>query len=160
MVNNDETYCWWFRNPVNSPVEVGSLSYYLQGFIHPQVGCLGFLNHQQYVSSSTSPPKKNPSSTLWTPQNLDTNNPNRKEIPLPNLHFVLFYLSFLDPSFAWKKPCFEGLTFKNRGHWGSRYILSYICLICTSSSFNLFPFSTWPYYHGDNSLSTGVKNWL
>ena len=27
-------YCWWFRNPVNSPVEVevGSLSHYLQGF--------------------------------------------------------------------------------------------------------------------------------
>ncbi len=24
------------RNPVNSPVEVGSLSHYLQGFIHPR----------------------------------------------------------------------------------------------------------------------------
>ena len=24
----------WFRNPVNSPVEVGSLSYYLQGLLH------------------------------------------------------------------------------------------------------------------------------
>ena len=22
----------------------------------------------------------------------------------------------------WRRPCFEGLTFKNRGHWGSRYI--------------------------------------
>ena len=29
-------YCWWFRNPVNSPVEVGSLSHHLQGFIHPR----------------------------------------------------------------------------------------------------------------------------
>ena len=29
-------YCWWFRNPVNSPVEVDSLSHYLQGFIHPR----------------------------------------------------------------------------------------------------------------------------
>ena len=28
------TYCWWFRNPV--PVEVGSLSHYLQGFIRPR----------------------------------------------------------------------------------------------------------------------------
>ena len=27
-------YCWWFRNP--APVEVGSLSHYLQGFIHPR----------------------------------------------------------------------------------------------------------------------------
>ena len=27
-------YGWWFRNPVNSPVEVGSLYHYLQGFIH------------------------------------------------------------------------------------------------------------------------------
>ena len=27
-------YCWWFRNPVNSPVDMqcGSLSHYLQGF--------------------------------------------------------------------------------------------------------------------------------
>ena len=27
------SYCWWFRNPANSPVEVGSFSSYLQGFI-------------------------------------------------------------------------------------------------------------------------------
>ena len=31
------------RNPVNSPVEDGSLSHYLQGFIHPNGGCLGYL---------------------------------------------------------------------------------------------------------------------
>ena len=30
------------------PVEVGSLSHYLQGLYIPG-GCLGFLNHQQYV---------------------------------------------------------------------------------------------------------------
>ncbi len=35
-------YCWWFRNPVNSPVEVGSLSRYLQGFSTIPGGCLGF----------------------------------------------------------------------------------------------------------------------
>ena len=28
------TYCWWFRNP--APVEVGSLSHYLRGFVHPR----------------------------------------------------------------------------------------------------------------------------
>ena len=22
-----------------------------------------------------------------------------------------------DPCFTWKRPCFQGLTFKNRGHW-------------------------------------------
>ena len=27
---------------------IGSLSHYLQGFLHPNGGCLGFLNHQQY----------------------------------------------------------------------------------------------------------------
>ena len=27
-----------------------------------------------------------------------------------------------DPCFGWKRPCFGGLTFKNRGHLGSRYI--------------------------------------
>ena len=25
------SYCWWFRNPARKPVEVGSLSHYLQG---------------------------------------------------------------------------------------------------------------------------------
>ena len=27
-----------------------------------------------------------------------------------------------DPCFDWKGPCFGGLTFKSRGHWGSRYL--------------------------------------
>ena len=27
-----------------------------------------------------------------------------------------------DPCFDWKRPCFWGLTFKNRGYLGSRYI--------------------------------------
>ena len=27
-----------------------------------------------------------------------------------------------DPCFGWKRPCFGGLTFKNRGHLGSRWI--------------------------------------
>ena len=31
-----------------APVEVGSLSHYFQGFIHPKWLALGFLNHQQY----------------------------------------------------------------------------------------------------------------
>ena len=31
------SYCWWFRNPLNSPVEVGSLSHYLQVLLlHPR----------------------------------------------------------------------------------------------------------------------------
>ena len=38
---------------------------------------------------------------------LDTQNPN-------------------DPCFDWKGPCFGGLTFKNRGQLGSRYIYIYI----------------------------------
>ena len=39
-----ETYCWWFRNPAITSCMRGSLSArYLQGFIHPTGGCLGFL---------------------------------------------------------------------------------------------------------------------
>lgn len=37
-------YCWWFRNPL-SPVEVGTISNYLQGFVHR--GWLDFF-HQEY----------------------------------------------------------------------------------------------------------------
>ncbi len=33
-----------------------------------------------------------------------------------------------DPCFGWKGPCFGGLTFKNRGYLGSRYIYIYIYL--------------------------------
>ena len=41
-------YCWWFRYPVNSPVEVevGSLSHYLHGLYRSQVVQDFF--HQQY----------------------------------------------------------------------------------------------------------------
>ena len=38
------------RNP--APVEVGSFSHYLKGFSTIPGGCLGFLNHQQYVAYS------------------------------------------------------------------------------------------------------------
>ena len=31
-----------------------------------------------------------------------------------------------DPCFDWKSPCFGGLTFKNRGHLGSRYVYLYL----------------------------------
>ena len=34
-----------------------------------------------------------------------------------------------DPCFDWKGPCFGGLTFKNRGHWGSRYIYIYLVVL-------------------------------
>ena len=34
-----------------SPVEVGPLSHYFQGFIRIPGGCLRFLNHQQYYSN-------------------------------------------------------------------------------------------------------------
>ena len=33
---------------LRSPVQVGSLSHRLQGFIHPRWLGMGFLNHQQY----------------------------------------------------------------------------------------------------------------
>ena len=40
-----------------------------------------------------------------------------------NVHMIYIYTwNPNDPSFGSKRPCFEGLTFKNRGHLGSRYI--------------------------------------
>ena len=39
------SYCWWLKS--GWPVEVGSLSHYLQGSLYIPGGCLGFLNHQQ-----------------------------------------------------------------------------------------------------------------
>ena len=34
-----------------------------------------------------------------------------------------------DPCFDWKRPCFGGLTFKNRGQLGSRYIDTILYLL-------------------------------
>ena len=39
------------QNP--APVEVGRLSHHLQGYIHPNGGCLGLLNHQQYLQQKS-----------------------------------------------------------------------------------------------------------
>ena len=47
-----KTYGWWFRNPVNSPVEVGSLSHHLQGSKTSQVVIAGILKHQQYLRNA------------------------------------------------------------------------------------------------------------
>ena len=39
---------WWFRNPANSPVNMENIQLFT-GFLYIPGGCLGFLNHQQYV---------------------------------------------------------------------------------------------------------------
>ena len=35
-------------------------------------------------------------------------------------HLLINAWNLNDPCFGWKRPCFWGLTFKNRGHLGSR----------------------------------------
>ena len=42
------SYCWWFWNPVNSPVELGSLFHYCQGKKAPSQVVRDFF-HQQYL---------------------------------------------------------------------------------------------------------------
>ena len=45
-----------------------------------------------------------------------------------NIHIYIYIIHTWnpnDPCFDWKRPCFGGLTFKNRGHLGSRYIYIY-----------------------------------
>ena len=51
----------------------------------------------------------------------------------------MYYVYYIDikytwnpnnPCFDWKRPCFGGLTFKNRGHLGSRYIYIYVHIVC------------------------------
>ena len=36
-----------------------------------------------------------------------------------------------DPCFDWKRPCFGGLTFKNRGHLGSRLYIYILYIVGT-----------------------------
>ncbi len=45
----NQSYCWWFRNP--APVEVSSLSYYLQGFIHLRWYRISAIN-RWYISAN------------------------------------------------------------------------------------------------------------
>ena len=48
------------------------------------------------------------------------------------IHFRKIYIRYLEPKwplfliFDRKRSCFEGLTFKNRGHWSSGYIQIYM----------------------------------
>ena len=44
------SYFWWFRNPARKPVEVGSLSYYLQGFTHPRWWISSNSLWEEYIS--------------------------------------------------------------------------------------------------------------
>ena len=44
----DECTSWWLRNPASTSW-YGKYPHDLQGLIHPNGGCLGFLNHQQYL---------------------------------------------------------------------------------------------------------------
>jgi len=44
-----ELYSWWFRNPADAPAEVGSLNPIFYRVLYISGGCLGFLDHQQYV---------------------------------------------------------------------------------------------------------------
>ena len=53
----------------------------------------------------------------------------------------LFYILYLKPKwplFDWKGPCFGGLTFKNRGQLGSRYIIhiKMMLLLCMQTNGN------------------------
>ena len=48
-------------------------------------------------------------------------------------HIYIYTWNTNDPCFDWKRPCFGGLTFKNRGHLGSRYIYIYIIYIYVPS---------------------------
>ena len=48
----------------------------------------------------------------WTPRNYPMNS---------NDMYVYLETQMGAPCFAWKRPCFGGLTFKNRGQLGSRY---------------------------------------
>ena len=86
------TYCRWFRKPVNSPVELGSLSHYLQGFLHPRwlAGCL---NHQQYVPKH---PKTESKVVIWswcTPPTIDM-EPENDDFQALNLLFQNSVLRF------------------------------------------------------------------
>ena len=49
---------------------------------------------------------------------------NMYDLKINNIYTYIYIYNWNpnDPCFAWKRPCFVGLTFKNTGHVGSRYI--------------------------------------
>ena len=49
LVSHLKWDCWWFRNPANSPVEVGSLSHYLQGFKRVRWCRISSINRINYI---------------------------------------------------------------------------------------------------------------
>ena len=83
-----------------------------------------------HSSGSVSEPPKQPSfrgdfTPRWK-RRFSRNTVGRNSAPGMYKTWFLYTWNPNDPWFGWKRPCFEGLTFKSRGHWGSRYI--YICI--------------------------------
>ena len=92
-------YRWWFRNP--GPVEVGRLSHYLQGFIHPTGFCLGFLNHQQYHYTNPT----------WT------SLLQKWFTPLPSKRRMLFWLKPDEPFIGKRGDAGKQLLHRDPGSW-------------------------------------------
>ena len=68
------SYCWWKKSIRRSPVEVGRLSHFLQGFSTIPGGCLGLLKHQPYHFDLQIPGQRS-STTLWNSLH-DRSGPN------------------------------------------------------------------------------------
>ena len=65
--------------------------------------------------------------------------------------FIFIYIYIQnpnDPYFGWKRPCFGWLTFKHRGHLGSRYML--LSDGGSSSGFHFEPPNRPPFQHPSN----------
>ena len=113
-----QSFFWWFRNPANSPVEVGSWNpIFYDGFgIHPRWLGMGFLNHQQYSSDDRM--------FSWlkiTSERNTTSKDNVSPFEITNftIHLHLPFRRWCDFYIAWRKRWVVAIVFKLIG----RYLL-------------------------------------
>ena len=116
---------------------MGSLSHYLQGFSNIPGGCLGFqpstVAHFLFTPLHLHLDFSRLSRGLLDKNHRDRDGTschrsvllgkNSLKKGLENGFFEVGKCTWNpnDLCFGWKRPCFGGLTSKNRGHWGSRY---------------------------------------
>ncbi len=138
------SYCWWFRNLVNSPVEVGSFPHYLQGFSTIPGGFLaGFLNVHRGRRIWTFQVSNFPFVTAWSWKSFG-NNPTSRNFRKSFFFFATRILSS-QGSLGMKKTIAVNLNHKKQDFrdkmpvMRGKTTISIACFICSNYVYICLP---------------------
>ena len=123
-------YCWWFRNPANSPVEVGSFSPWFSAFLHISGGCLG---RKKTINSSRG-------SCCW----ISAPNKTSPIVEVKPSQRHQYFGGGWHPS-IWMPWCCWGKCPNPLPHTKKRYIILYTNNICRIILLNIYIYLSFEY---------------